>query len=167
MKRCYNCKDKKLVVTSVELDRKIGRRTFKTKVAATRCASCGEETYAGNELAAFDLSVAGELARHGEISPEAFGFMRRALGMRALELAELMDVTNETISRWEHGKQSLDHRAVALLASIVLDRLEGRTTTLDRMKALLKPEPLPRLVHLVPRPARRRAVHQGRLGDAR
>ncbi|HTP29443.1 MAG TPA: hypothetical protein VMK12_27735, partial [Anaeromyxobacteraceae bacterium] len=68
-------------------------------------------------------------------------------------LAELLDVTIETISRWEHGKQSLDRRAVALLASMVLDRIEGRTSTLDRLKALLKPEPLPSVVQLVPRHA--------------
>jgi putative zinc finger/helix-turn-helix YgiT family protein len=153
MKRCYECKSKKLVATKVELSRTIAGRTFKAKVKATRCAECGERTYAGDDLGAFDLAVAGELARHGQVSAEAFSFTRRALGMRALELAELLDVTNETISRWEHGKQSLDRRAVALLASIVLDRLEGRTTTLDRLKALLKPERLPRLVHLVPRQA--------------
>lgn len=35
-----------------------------------------------------------------------------------------------------------------LLAAMVLDRLEGRTTTLDRLKALLEAKPLPQLVRL-------------------
>jgi hypothetical protein len=36
---------------------------------------------------------------------------------------------------------------------MVIDKLEGRTSTLDRLRALLKPEPLPALVRLVPRAA--------------
>jgi hypothetical protein len=55
------------------------------------------------------------------------------------------------VSRREHGKLPLERGPFALLLAMVLDRLEGRTTTLDRLKALLKPEPLPKLVRLVPR----------------
>lgn len=151
MKRCYGCKGKKVVAATAEIDRTIGGRTFKTEVAARRCADCGEETYAGRDLAAFDLAVAGELARHGEVSAEGFSFMRRALGLKAVELAEWLDVTHETVSRWEHGRQPVERRAAAILSAMVLDRLEGRSTTLERLKVLLKPKPLPKLVRLVTR----------------
>jgi DNA-binding transcriptional regulator YiaG len=82
-------------------------------------------------LEAFELDVAGELARHGEASSEAFGFMRRAMGVRAVDLAKLLDVTPETVSRWEHGRQPIDRGAAALLLAMVVDRVEGRTTTND------------------------------------
>jgi putative zinc finger/helix-turn-helix YgiT family protein len=153
MKRCYACKGEELVAVTVDLERKIGGRVFKAAVRAARCAKCGEETYAGPELEAFDLAVAGELANHGVASAEGFSFMRRALGMMARDLAELLDVAPETVSRWEHGKLPLDRGPVALLSAMVLDRLEGRTTTLDRLKTLLRPEPLPKLVRLAPRTA--------------
>ncbi len=153
MKRCHACKGERLLAVTVDLDRKIMGRTFKAAVPATRCAKCGEETYAGPDLEAFDVAIAGELARHGVASAEAFSFMRRALGMMARDLAELLDVAPETVSRWEHGKLPLDRGPVALLSAMVLDRLEGRTTTLDHLKSLLRPEPLPKLVHLAPHPA--------------
>jgi transcriptional regulator with XRE-family HTH domain len=79
--------------------------------------------------------------------------MRKAIGVRAVEFAELLDVTHETVSRWEHGHLPVERRAAALLSAMVIDKLEGRTSTLDRLRALLKPEPLPALVRLVPRAA--------------
>ena len=153
MKRCYNCKSERLIKAKVEERVKVGRRTFVSTLPVIRCSACGEETFAGPDLQALELRIAGELARHGEVAAEAFSFMRRVLGVRAMDLAEYLDVTPETVSRWEHGKQPIDRGAAALLSAMVVDRLEGRTTTLDRLKTLLKPEPLPRLVRLVPRHA--------------
>ena len=148
MKRCHNCKAEKLTAAIVEHRVTVGGRTFVSTLPAIRCSACGEETLAGPDLEALDLSVAGALARHGEASAEAFGFMRRALGLRSHDLAELLDVSPETVSRWENAKGSVDRGAALLLAAMVLDRLEGRTTTLDRLKALLEAKPLPRLVRL-------------------
>jgi putative zinc finger/helix-turn-helix YgiT family protein len=153
MKRCYKCKGEMLEETKVEESRHLAGRTFTASVPALKCSECSELYFPGPALEAFDVAIAGELARHGEVSAEAFAFMRRAIGMTARELAELLDVTPETVSRWEHGKRQLERGPFALLAEMVLDRLEGRTTTLDRLKALLKPDPLPKLVRLVPRMA--------------
>jgi putative zinc finger/helix-turn-helix YgiT family protein len=153
MGRCYSCKGEALTAATAELELAIAGRTFQTTVAAIRCTGCGEQTIPGLALGAFELDVAGELARHGEVSAEAFKFMRKAIGMRAVEFAGLLDVTHETVSRWEHGHLPVERRAAALLSAMVLDRLEGCTTTLDRLKALLKPDPLPPLVRLVPRAA--------------
>ena len=153
MKRCYDCKAEKLVDATADLELEVNGRKFQTTVPAIRCAGCGKQTIDGFALGAFELSTAGELARRGEVSPESFKFMRKTLGMRAVDLAELLDVTPETISRWENDKQPIDRKAAALLSAMVIDRLEGRTTILDRLKTLLKPEPQPSLVRLVPRPA--------------
>ena len=153
MKRCYKCKAETLKETTAPDQVTVGGRTFEGEVPALECASCGEVVYPGPGLMAFELSVAGELARHGEVTAEVFGFMRRAMGMKAVDLAELLDVTHETVSRWENDKQPVERRAAALLSAMVLDQIEGKTSTLDRLKALLKPEPLPKLVRLVPRPA--------------
>ena len=152
MERCYSCKGQ-LRAASSEIERTLAGRTFKASIPAIKCTKCGEETYAGADLANIDLAIAGELASHGVATPEAFSFMRRALGMRALELARLLDVAPETVSRWEHGKLPLERGPVALLSAMVLDRIEGRNTTLDRLRALDEPTPLPKLVRLVPRHA--------------
>lgn len=153
MKRCYQCKGDKLDATTVEESRTVAGRTFTGTVPAIRCASCGELYYPGPALEALDLEVAGELARHGEASAEALRFMRKALALKASEIAELLDVTRETVSRWEHGQQPVERRAAALLSAMVRDKLDGRTSTLDSLRALLKPDPLPTLVRLVPHAA--------------
>ncbi len=153
MKRCHACKCEDLATVTGDLERRIAGRTFKAAIPATRCAKCGEETYAAPDLEAFDLAVAGVLASHGVASADTFSFMRRALGVLARELAELLDVAPETVSRWEHGKLPLDRGPVALLSAMVLDRLEGRTTTVDRLEAMLHPVPLPKVVRLPPRAA--------------
>lgn len=151
LKRCVQCQGEKLLEVKEEERLEVAGKTFVGKVPAQKCASCGELYFPGPALCDFELEVAGEFARHGEVSAEAFSFMRRSLGMQARELAELLDVAPETVSRWEHGKRQLERGTFALLAEMVLDRLEGRTTTLDRLRALMKPEPLPRLVKLTPR----------------
>lgn len=151
MKRCYKCKGETLAETKVEERLDVAGKTFTASIPATKCATCGEVYYSGPVLEAFELDAAGELARHGEVLAEAFSFMRRSLGLKATDLAELLDVTHETVSRWENGHQPVERRAAALLSAMVIDRLEGRNATLDRLKALLKPEPLPKLVRLVPR----------------
>ncbi len=152
-KRCFNCKSTELVAAEHEDRIEVAGHKFTRSIPALRCARCGEETMKGADIEAFELEVAAELARHGELPADAFRFARRTLGMRAVDLAELLDVTAETVSRWENGKQAIDRRAAALLSSMVLDREEGRTSTLDRLKALKEPSPLPKLVRLVPRAA--------------
>ncbi|MBI5543085.1 MAG: helix-turn-helix domain-containing protein [Deltaproteobacteria bacterium] len=150
-KRCVECRSRELVAAEVEERLEVAGKTFTATIPTTKCAKCGATYLSHDAVGVLELGAAGELARHGEVSAEAFSFMRRALGVRAVELAELLDVTPETVSRWEHGRQPIDRGAAALLSSMVLDRLEGQTTTLDRLKTLLKPEPLPKLVRLVPR----------------
>jgi len=152
-KRCVECRGRELVAGEAEEQIEVAGKTFAAMVPVAKCAKCGATYLSHDALGVLELGAAGELARHGEASPEAFGFMRRALGVRAVELAELLAVTPETVSRWEHGRQPIDRGAAALLSAMVVDRLEGRTSTLDRLKALQQPDPLPKLVHLVPRAA--------------
>jgi transcriptional regulator with XRE-family HTH domain len=76
--------------------------------------------------------------------------------MRAADLAELLDVTPETVSRWETGKLDVAHAAWATLADVVIERTEGRTRMLDRLRALREPKKLAKTVTLtLPRPVAR------------
>lgn len=90
-------------------------------------------------LGTFDRLVAGKLAELGARSGGAFHFMRKAIGMRAADLAELLGVPPETLSQWENGQRGMDRGAIVALGSLVLDRIDGRSTTLDRLQALRDP----------------------------
>lgn len=89
-----------------------------------------------------------DLALAGEATGEVFKFIRKAVGMKASELAELLGVAAETISRWETGEREVDRGAFALLADIARERLEGRASTLGMLKALRAPRRLAKTVRL-------------------
>lgn len=148
MMRCARCKTGKLMKTVAPGSVEVGKHVFTAKVPALNCRNCGEVYFDGPSLERFELRAAVELARAGEASGEVMRFMREAAGLRATELAELLGVTPETVSRWETGKQPMEHRAMAVVGSLVVERLEGRTSTLDNLKALRSPKKLGRRIEL-------------------
>jgi DNA-binding transcriptional regulator YiaG len=131
----------------------VAGRTFSRQVPVLRCEKCGETYFQGNDLLEVEIEAAGVIAREGPSNGETFRFMRKALGLRAVDLAELLGVAPETLSRWENGQRPVDRAAWVALGAMAQERLEGRTTMLERLKALIKPSPLPKLVRLVPRHA--------------
>lgn len=155
MKRCVTCGHEGLVDDHAEDSIRVGGQLFTAVIGAQVCPNCHEAYFGYDEIGRFEGAVAVELAREGRKTPEAFAFMRKALGMRSVELAELLDVTPETISRWEHGKVALEHRATALLGAMVLDQAENKTATVDRLRALKQNRDAPSTVKLgqIPRHA--------------
>lgn len=156
MKRCFACKSENLEKISKLLSRTVAGRTFEAMVPATQCVQCGDGGYEITDLLEFDRAIAKELASSGEMSAEAFRFMWRGAGFEAREIAELLDVTPETISRWSQGKLPIERQPFMLLASLVLDKLEGRTTTADRLRATHRPDP-----NADPQPTLRLVVQHG------
>lgn len=148
MKRCLKCKQEQLHDTQVEESIEVGEHTFTARIPVTQCGNCGELYFQADILARFELTVATLLAKTGVASCEAIRFMRKAIQMRAAELADLLDVTPETVSRWETGKLPVERRALALLGSLVIDKFEGHTSTLDRLRELREPKPLNKRVRL-------------------
>lgn len=136
---CPKCK-KKLKEEEGEIRVAVGDRLFTGKEPAWSCSTCREFYSSGPHRGVFELRVAAELARAGETSGDAMKFMRKALGLRGSDLAELLDVRPETISRWETGKEGVDRRSVALLALLVAERAEGRTTAEDVLRAVMQPK---------------------------
>ncbi len=136
---CVECGGKKFGETRHEHKHVVDGVMFRVKMKASRCAKCGAETVAATELGAGELAVATWLVQNAVISGASFRFMRKALLLRANALADLLGVTNESVSRWENGKREVDRSAWALLASMVLDRAEGSARTADRLEALRKP----------------------------
>ena len=65
--------------------------------------------------------------------------MRKAAGFRAAEFADLLGVTEGTVSRWENGHAPVDRAAWAALAAIVTERLADQSSTVDRLRASKAP----------------------------
>lgn len=138
MKRCTECGGALESAVTIE-ERAVAGRTFTAELPASRCKACDESYLDAKSLESFELAIARELATNGASTGEAFRFMRKALGYRAVDLGELLGVAPETISRWETGEREVDRGALLALGSLVLDRVDGQTKTIDRLEALKKP----------------------------
>ena len=136
LQRCPSCKSRNLQKVKEEDMREVAGYTFKASLLVNECSSCSERFYSLEELGKFDKEIAGWFAKEGILSGEAFRFMRKAIGFRAKELAHLLDLTPETLSRWEKGHRIPDKKAMMVLGDLVLDHLEGKETTLKRLKRL-------------------------------
>lgn len=128
--------------------RKVAGQTFTAELPAEGCKACSETYVDASALEAYELAIARALATSGANSGEAFRFQRKALGLRASDLAELLGVAAETMSRWETGQREVNRGALVTLGSLVLDRCEGRATTLDRLRTLRQAPRLAKVVTL-------------------
>lgn len=142
MKRC-NCGSEIWSDITDELLVETARRTFVVPVSVRVCEECGRRLLPLEAAAQAELRVAAWLAVHGVRDQEVFRFMRKALGLRGVDLAELLDVTPETISRWERGALPTEQRAFALLAALVCERVEGRVGLMAILRAARQPPEVP------------------------
>jgi YgiT-type zinc finger domain-containing protein len=108
-------------------------------VPAVKCGKCGEGFFDLADLSRADLLAATELANRGIQEGAAFRFMRKAAGLRGADIAELLNVREATVSRWENDHDPVDRAAWAALAAIVSEKAAGQTTTIDRLRASKAP----------------------------
>lgn len=141
MTRCARCQGS-LARTEADATREVLGHLFVASVPARQCKTCSAVSYEGAVLERFDLHIAASIARSGVSSGAAFRFLRKALGLRAGDIASLLDVSVETVSRWETGKRSVERASYVLLACCVRDALHGRTETLDTLRAFRAPRDL-------------------------
>ncbi|MBI4704198.1 MAG: type II toxin-antitoxin system MqsA family antitoxin [Deltaproteobacteria bacterium] len=146
--RCAMCGKGTVRNGRVEMKRAIAGHVFVATVRGHKCGACGEDYFDDNDIERTDLVIARALVDEGIVSGEAFKFVRKAAGLRAADLAELLKVTKETVSRWETDRVPIDHAARALLATMLADREAGGTRTQDVLRALRAPKLLGKRVKL-------------------
>lgn len=115
--------------------RTVAGNTFTAEAVVDACATCGEPHVPAALVIAFERALAVELARRGPISGETFRWIRKAASLERVELAQLLGVSMETIAAWEEERRPTDVAAWTLIASLVLDAVEGPRPLRTRMKA--------------------------------
>ncbi len=148
MKRCVECGASGLRRGSEPAEGKVGPRKFLGEVETLVCRRCGETFTDGAGGVALELAAARWLAQHGFATGDEIRFMRKTAGLRAADLAELLGVSAEAVSHWETGKHRADRGTLATIAALALDRIDGRTTTQERLCAFGKPPRAPKAVKL-------------------
>jgi DNA-binding transcriptional regulator YiaG len=112
------------------------------------CSNCGERYYGGPALTAAENAMTREIVARQIRDPAVFRWLRKTAHLKATELAELLGVTPETISHWENGHTEPSRAVWAILDALAEDEIEGRTTTLDRLRAPTERTIPKRPVHL-------------------
>jgi putative zinc finger/helix-turn-helix YgiT family protein len=110
---CVQCQKWEMREERVEYTRTVAGHSFTISLPARVCESCREVYYSGQKLERVGLLIGQEFYRRGESSGEAVRFLRKSLGLKARELAELLGVAPDTVSRWETGKSSPDRATVS------------------------------------------------------
>lgn len=86
-----------------------------------RCSSCGETVFTGLEIDRQNAEVARGIVARGIRTGEEFKWVRKAAGYRAADIAELLDVRPETISRWERGEAAIPRAAVYTVSQLLVE----------------------------------------------
>jgi putative zinc finger/helix-turn-helix YgiT family protein len=97
-----------------------------------RCKACGETLFDAEEAQRHDRATADALVERGIHSGRELQLVRKAAGLKATELAEILGVTAETVSRWERDKIEVP-RATAY---IVAELYEHPRRTRQKLEAL-------------------------------
>lgn len=85
-----------------------------------RCSSCGERLYSGLEVDRQFDEVARAIVARGIRDGSEYQFVRKATGFRASDVAELLGVRPETISRWERGEAEIPRAAAYALGQLLI-----------------------------------------------
>jgi putative zinc finger/helix-turn-helix YgiT family protein len=144
---CALCGAKNTRSGDVSLVREVGKHTFTTTVTGTICDACGESLTDLRDGERFDLAIA-ELLAEAAPTGDAFRFLRKVAGLRARDVAEMLGITNDTVSRWENGKHAVDRAAFFILGQIVREKRDGLTTMLDLLSRGQLPKALPERVEV-------------------
>ena len=116
-KRCVECRGEGFSKIVAPLEREVSGRLFVGKAPALRCKECSLLYWQASSLIGFERRIGAVLASEGPATARTFQFLRKAIPLKALDLAALLHVSAETISRWENGKTHLDLGAWASLES--------------------------------------------------
>ena len=130
-RRCQRCQAGLLEDSSTETTRRIASQEFVARVPAHRCLACGVFVVRRSEMAAFELAVAVRLVDTHSTSGEVLRYVRKVLGLKGKEMAGLLEVCAETVSRREQGKVPVDRATFAVLRQMVLERVRGESTTVE------------------------------------
>lgn len=90
-------------------------------------------TFTMSDLLRVEQTIAVRLAILGIATGESFKYMRKTVGMRANEIAGLIGIRAETISRWESGGLPVNRSAWCWLAVLVAENSGFRMSALTPM----------------------------------
>src|SRR5205085_6028630 len=88
------------------------------------CVMCGIQMPIGPDPFIFTKVLVKQLVRQkGRLNGESILFLRKAMGLKATELANLLRTSRQEISRWENDRIDISSDYDARLRRLAIDRL--------------------------------------------
>jgi len=114
---------------------------FLKGVDVRKCSKCGEDEVAIPNVTGLHKCLARMIvARKSAMTREEFRFLRQFLGRSSQAFAKLLDVTPETVSRWQNGQHEIP-RSVDLLVRFLVTRTEVQRDYSDEDLDKMRPQP--------------------------
>lgn len=113
-------------------------------VEVRRCPECGEYEVDIPRMAELHRLIAQKVAsKEPRLTPQEIKFLRKHLGFSGVDFAATLDVTPETVSRWETGKKQMSPIAERALRLMVFVRDAINEYPLERLAEVAQGEALP------------------------
>lgn len=134
MNKCPNCKKEKMLSP---FEGPVKAHGIEVLGHGARCSACGETYFELAELERHETIAAAKIVERGVRTAIEFKFVRKMTGIQANELADLLDVRPETVSRWEQGKTEIPRAAAFALGElyarprVIRERLAAFATVIE------------------------------------
>jgi putative zinc finger/helix-turn-helix YgiT family protein len=112
------------------------------------CARCGHSELAVPAIEELHHAVARAIiAKRQRLMPKEIRFLRKQLGLSAIELATHLGATPESVSRWENGKTPMGVTVDRLLRLMVVVA-HGTAYSLNALRIVARQEPRAVPIHV-------------------
>jgi putative zinc finger/helix-turn-helix YgiT family protein len=100
-----------------------------------QCPACEGLLFDASELERVDRVAAAAVVRRGVQTSKEFRFVRKTAGLRAVDVADLLGVRPETVSRWERGEVEIP-RAIAFVLGELFEHPKAAKEKLETLAAV-------------------------------
>ena len=84
-----------------------------------RCAACDDTFFDLHEMGRQAREIASVFVQRGIRTGRELKFVRKTAGLRAIDLAALLDVRAETVSRWERDEQPIPRQSAYIVGQLL------------------------------------------------
>jgi putative zinc finger/helix-turn-helix YgiT family protein len=141
MKRCPQCGSEDLITTHGDyhyLESGLPNVILKD-IPLRRCKGCSELWPVISRIKQLHEVITEALVKKASpLTGDEVRFLRKALRLKARELASVLGVHKVTVSRWETGKEAIGPTADRLLRLMVATRTPLRDYSLDMLKKITR-----------------------------
>lgn len=96
--------------------------TFRVEMKGFKCPEDGTWSISTETTKELEKKIQRHIASHGPVTPATMKALHAATRLKGAELAALLGIAPETLSRWENGKEPINPTHWSLLAAMVRDK---------------------------------------------